>query len=111
MALHASGSLDFLWNFRVVDQLKTTTPLLLNGIVEDIYADFDFCYYKVTEFINSHQELRELKLRDPTLHKHVLQVLNQEMGDANPNHVNHAREFMKKMTTRQILFRCCNQWK
>ena len=50
LALHASGSLDFLWNFRVVDQYKVTSPLYINGIVEDIYADFDFCYYKITEF-------------------------------------------------------------
>ena len=47
LALHLSGNLDFLWNFRVVDQFRTTNPLLIAGIVEDIYADFDFVYYKL----------------------------------------------------------------
>jgi hypothetical protein len=110
LALHESGSLDFLWNFRVVDQHKVTSPLFIGGIVEDIYADFDFVYYKITEFEEGEGQkvLRELKRKDANLHKSVLRVFNQSINEASPHRVAQAREFIKTMPTKQTMYRCCN---
>ena len=47
LALHESGTLAFLWNFRVVDQFKQKNPIFTEGIVADIYVDFDFVYYRM----------------------------------------------------------------
>jgi hypothetical protein len=43
--LRESGSLDFVWNFRVVDTSKTD-DYLLDGFVDSISIDFDFMYYR-----------------------------------------------------------------
>lgn len=44
-----SGSIDFFWNFRVVDSY-IVEDLVLDGYVEDISSDFGFLYYKLVTF-------------------------------------------------------------
>ena len=48
-ALHVSGSLEFIWNFRVVDRILCKDPLR-DGFIEDIDSDFGFIYYKKIDF-------------------------------------------------------------
>ena len=47
--MRQSGSLDYFWNFRVVDSF-TVTDKLVDGFVDDIYSDFDFMYYSKITF-------------------------------------------------------------
>ena len=48
-ALHVSGSLEFIWNFRVVDRILCKDHLR-DGFIEDIDSDFGFIYYKKIDF-------------------------------------------------------------
>lgn len=48
-ALHVSGTLDFIWNYRVVDTMHVHDAIV-DGYVEDIDVDFGYIYYKVVKF-------------------------------------------------------------
>lgn len=52
IALRHSGSIDFFWNFRVVDS-RLVNDLVVDGYVEDIESDFGFLYYKLVTFEGS----------------------------------------------------------
>jgi hypothetical protein len=44
VALRMSGSIDFYWQFRVVDSQKVE-DIVVDGYVEDIDSDFGFIYF------------------------------------------------------------------
>lgn len=50
VALRESGSLDFFWNYRIVDTFEVKDELF-DGYVEDIDSDFEFIYYKKVSYI------------------------------------------------------------
>jgi hypothetical protein len=50
VALRESGSLDFFWNYRIVDSFEVKDELF-DGYVEDIDSDFEFIYYKKVNYV------------------------------------------------------------
>jgi len=59
LALRYSGSLDFFWNFRVVDSFIVRDKII-DGFVDDIESDFGFLYYKIIKFEGSKKLFQEL---------------------------------------------------
>jgi hypothetical protein len=49
IALRNSGSLDFFWNYRIVDSFEVEDRMF-DGFVADISADFGYLYYKKIHF-------------------------------------------------------------
>jgi hypothetical protein len=45
LARRESGSLEFIWNFRIVETMRVEDPLL-DGFVDMIDCDFGFMYYR-----------------------------------------------------------------
>jgi hypothetical protein len=45
LARRESGSLEFIWNFRIVETNRVEDPLI-DGFVDMIDCDFDFMYYR-----------------------------------------------------------------
>ena len=78
MALRVSGSLDFIWNFRVVDSL-IISDIVSDGYVEDISGDFGFIYFRKISFENS-KKLIELDDPKSETYKNFAAVF--EMSDS-----------------------------
>jgi uncharacterized protein YqkB len=64
--LRASGSLDFFWNYRVVDSLECQDRLF-EGYVEDIDSDFGFLYYKRVQYIWGKDKIENLEAKTNTV--------------------------------------------
>jgi hypothetical protein len=60
VALRESGSLDFFWNYRIVDSFVVKDELF-DGYVEDIDSDFEFIYYKKVSYIWGQDKIKEFE--------------------------------------------------
>ena len=60
IALRESGSLDFYWNYRIVDTLEVNDRLF-DGYVEEIDSDFEFLYYKKISYVWGHDQISEFE--------------------------------------------------
>jgi hypothetical protein len=49
VALHHSGCLEFIWNYRIVDSFPVG-DIVETGFVDDIASNFGFIYYKQVNF-------------------------------------------------------------
>jgi hypothetical protein len=58
IALRNTGSVDFFWNYRIVDSFEVQ-DLMFGGFVEAISADFGFLYYKKIQFKWENETIKE----------------------------------------------------
>jgi hypothetical protein len=75
--LRHSGSVDFFWNFRVVDSF-VVDDLVVDGYVEDIDSDFGFLYYKMVTFEGAGKLMVELQETNSDTYKEFLQTFAHE---------------------------------
>jgi len=82
VALRASGSLDFIWNFRVVDSL-IISDIVVDGFVEDISGDFGFIYFRKISFENSKKLLNDLDNPKSETYKNFSAVFSDSDSDSS----------------------------
>ena len=63
-----SGSIDFYWQFRVVDSQKVE-DIVVDGYVEDIDSDFGFIYFIKIEITDASDLIKQLKDKKSALYK------------------------------------------
>jgi hypothetical protein len=77
VALRQSGSLDYFWNFRIVDSYNVNEKLI-DGFIDDIYSDFDFMYYEKITFLGIKELMASLNDKSSKKYAEFKEVLKQD---------------------------------
>jgi len=106
LALRTNGSLDYLWNFRIVDTLEVK-DYLVDGFVDDITSDFGNLYFKRISFGCEPEVLEELRnpksahhkaLREAFLENNTTQRMEEPEEEEEGDH-----DISKRNNTKQML--------
>ena len=84
LALRTNGSLDYLWNFRIVDTLEVK-DYFVDGFVDDIISDFGHLYFKRISFGCSSEIIDELKSPNSAKYKAFKEAFQE-------NHIQRVEE-------------------
>jgi len=67
VAIRESGTLEFFWNFRVVDTIPCQNRIM-DGYVDDIDSDFGFVYYTKITFSGADELMKDLTDKKSSLY-------------------------------------------
>jgi len=84
LALRTNGSLDYLWNFRIVDTMEVK-DYLVDGFVDDITSDFGHLYFKKISFGCEPEVLEDLRNPNSSQYKALKEAFSE-------NHITNSFE-------------------